>query len=138
MESSGNGKGPVKGGIRVMVADDAPTALNAICAYLELEGGFEIVGTASDGLNLLQQAEMQKPDLVLVDLQMPRMNGLEVAQRVRAMLPGVAVIVFSEFEAAVLKAECVQRGADAFVQKSQMPEQLMREIARLFPRPQRP
>jgi DNA-binding NarL/FixJ family response regulator len=137
METPKNGQGSAETRIRVLVADDAPTALNAICAYLELEGGFDIVGTASDGLNLLQQAEMQKPDLVLVDLQMPRMNGLEVAQRVRAMLPGVAVIVFSEFEAAVLKSECVQRGADAFVQKSQMPEQLMREIARLFPRPHR-
>jgi len=137
METPKNGNGPEQGRIRVMVADDAPTALNAICAYLELEGGFEIVGTASDGLNLLQQAEMQRPDLVLVDLQMPRMNGLEVAQRLRAEHPGVAVIVFSEFEASVLKAECVQRGADAFVQKSHMPEQLMREIARLFPRSHR-
>ncbi|HUK53077.1 MAG TPA: response regulator transcription factor [Candidatus Binatia bacterium] len=138
MENSKNGSAPAVGPIRVLVADDAPTALNAMCAYLELEGGFEIVGTASDGLNLLQQAEIQKPDLVLVDLQMPRMNGLEVAQRLRAQHPQVAVIVFSEFEAAVLKAECMQRGADAFVQKSQMPEQLMREIARLFPRSHRP
>ncbi len=137
MESPKNGGREGEGRIRVMVADDAPTALNAICAYLELEGGFEIVGTASDGLNLLQQAEISKPDLVLVDLQMPRMNGLEVAQKLRESLPHVAVIVFSEFEASVLKSECVQRGADAFVQKSQMPEQLMREIVRLFPRPQR-
>ena len=137
METPKNGKAPAEARIRVLVADDAPTALNAICAYLELEGGFEIVGTASDGLNLLQQAEMQKPDLVLVDLQMPRMNGLEVTQRLRAQHPHVAVIVFSEFEASVLKTECVQRGADAFVQKGQMPEQLMREIARLFPRPHR-
>jgi DNA-binding NarL/FixJ family response regulator len=137
MESPTNGKTGKDGRIRVLVADDAPTALNAICAYLELEGGFEIVGTASDGLNLLQQAELQKPDLVLVDLQMPRMNGLEVTEKLRERLPHVAVIVFSEFEAAVLKSECVQRGADAFVQKSQMPEQLMREIARLFPRPHR-
>ena len=137
METSDNGKGAKEGGIRVLVADDAPTALNAICAYLELEGGFDIVGTASDGLNLLQQAELKKPDLVLVDLQMPRMNGLEVAQRLRATMPGVAIIVFSEFEASALKAECEQRGADAFVQKSRMPEQLMREIARLFPRSHR-
>lgn len=137
MEIPKNGKGPGDSRIRVLVADDAPTALNAICAYLELEGGFEIVGTASDGVNLLQQAELQKPDLVLVDLQMPRMNGLEVTQRLRAQHPHVAVIIFSEFEAAVLKTECVQRGADAFVQKGQMPEQLMREIARLFPRPHR-
>jgi two-component system, NarL family, response regulator DesR len=137
METSDNGKGAKEAGIRVLVADDAPTALNAICAYLELEGGFDIVGTASDGLNLLQQAELKQPDLVLVDLQMPRMNGLEVAQRLRATMPAVAIIVFSEFEASVLKAECEQRGADAFVQKSRMPEQLMREIARLFPRPHR-
>ena len=59
--------------IRVVVADDSRTALRAVCAYLEFEGQFEIVGTASDGLAVLHQAERFRPDLVLTDLSMPQM-----------------------------------------------------------------
>ena len=58
--------------ISVVVEDDSRTALRAVCAYLEFEGQFEIVGTASDGLAVLHQAERFRPDLVLTDLSMPR------------------------------------------------------------------
>jgi DNA-binding NarL/FixJ family response regulator len=119
--------------IRVLVADDSPTALHSICAFLEMEGGFEIVGTASDGLNILQQAETQKPDLVLMDIQMPRLNGLEVTRELRRLFPTLPIILFSEIAGTTLWAECIGRGASAFIHKSQMPEQLLREVWRLFP-----
>jgi len=119
--------------IRVLVADDSPTALNSICSFLEMEGAFEIVGTASDGLNILQQAETQKPDLVLMDIQMPRMNGLEVTRELRRLYPSLPIILFSEIAGTTLWAECIGRGASAFIHKSQMPEQLLREVWRLFP-----
>ena len=65
--------------IRVVVADDSWTALRAVCSYLEFEGQFEIVGTARDGLGVLKQAEQFRPDLVLTDLSMLQITGLEVA-----------------------------------------------------------
>ena len=68
--------------IRVLVADDSPTALRSICDYLEFAGGFEIVGTASDGMNAVQLTAVRKPDLVLLDLSMPRVNGLEAARQI--------------------------------------------------------
>jgi DNA-binding NarL/FixJ family response regulator len=119
--------------IRVVVADDSRTALRAVCAYLDFEGQFEIVGTASDGLSVLRQAESLCPDLVLTDLSMPQMTGLEVATQLRKSLPGLRIILFTELSGLLLQEQLLQGGVDAFVEKSQMPEKLMEEVRRLFP-----
>jgi two-component system, NarL family, nitrate/nitrite response regulator NarL len=119
--------------IRVVVADDSRTALHAVCAYLDFEGQFEIVGTASDGLGVLSQAESLCPDLLLMDLSMPRMTGLEAAMQLRKSFPGLRILIFTELNGLLLREECLQSGVDGFVEKSQMPEKLMEEIRRLFP-----
>jgi two-component system, NarL family, nitrate/nitrite response regulator NarL len=119
--------------IRVVVADDSRTALRAVCAYLDFEGQFEIVGTASDGLGVLRQAERLCPDLLLTDLSMPRMTGLEAATQLRKSLPGLRIILFTELSGLLLQEQLLQEGVDGFVEKSQMPEKLMEEIRKLFP-----
>jgi DNA-binding NarL/FixJ family response regulator len=119
--------------IRVVVGDDSRTALRSVCAYLEFEGQFEIVGTANDGLTVLQQAERFRPDLVLTDLSMPQMTGLEVARQLRKSFPELRILIFTELNGLSLRAECLRCGADGFVEKSQMPEGLMEEVRRLFP-----
>ena len=118
--------------IRVLVADDSPTALRSVCDYLEFAGGFEIVGTASDGMNAVQLASLRKPDLVLLDLSMPRVNGLEAAKQIRLSSPNLRVIIFSELKGLSLADECRRSGADCFVHKSHLPEGLLLEIRRLF------
>jgi DNA-binding NarL/FixJ family response regulator len=120
--------------IRVLIADDSPTALRSVCEYLVFAGGFEIVGTASDGLNAVQLASLRKPDLVLLDLSMPRVNGLEAAEQIRLSSPDLRVIIFSELQGLSLADECRRRGADSFVPKSLLPEGLLLEIQRLFNR----
>jgi DNA-binding NarL/FixJ family response regulator len=121
--------------IRVLVADDSPTALRSICDYLEFAGGFEIVGTASNGLNAVQLTSLKKPDLVLLDLSMPRVNGLEAAKQIRLSSPDLRVIIFSELKGLSLLDECRRNGADGFVHKSHLPEGLLMEIRRLFTAP---
>jgi DNA-binding NarL/FixJ family response regulator len=118
--------------IRVLIADDSPTALRSVCDYLEFAGGFEIVGTASDGLNAVQLVSVHKPDLVLLDLSMPRVNGLEAAEQIRLSSPHPRVIIFSELNGLSLADECRRHGADSFVQKSHLPDRLLPEIERLF------
>ena len=118
--------------IRVLVADDSPTALRSVCDYLEFAGGFEIVGTASDGLNAVQLTSLRKPDLVLLDLSMPRVNGLEAAKQIRLSSPDLRVIIFSELHGLSIADECRRNGADGFVHKSQLPEGLLAEINRVF------
>lgn len=120
--------------IRVLVADDSATALACICRYLEYEGLFEIVGTASDGLRLVQKAGRLRPDLVLTDLSMPLLNGLEATAELRRLFPELRIVVITQLTGLSLREECVRRGADAMVEKSQMPEKLMEEVAKLFPR----
>jgi len=119
--------------IRVLVADDSPTALRSVCDYLEFAGGFEVVCTASDGMNAVQLASVHQPDLVLLDLSMPRLNGLEAAKELRKSWPGLRVIIFSELHGLSLTDECKRHGADSFVSKDQLPDGLLFEIQRLFP-----
>lgn len=119
--------------IRVLVADDSATALACICKYLEFEGVFEIIGTASDGLQLMQKTMRLKPDLVLTDLSMPRLNGLEASTELRRLFPDLRIVVITQLNGLSLRDECVRRGADGLVEKSQMPEKLMEEVRRLFP-----
>ena len=120
--------------IRVLVADDSATALACICHYLEFEGLFEIVGTASDGLRLVQKVGRLRPDLVLTDLSMPLLNGLEATAELRRLYPELRIVVITQLSGLSLREECVRRGADAMVEKSQMPEKLMEEVSKLFPK----
>ncbi len=122
--------------IRVLVADDSPTALLAVCRYLEFEGEFEIVGTATDGLDLLHKSRGFRPDLVLTDLSMPQISGLEATTELRKLFPELRILIFTELNGYSLRDECLRCGADGFVEKSQMPEKLMEEVRKLFPRNQ--
>jgi DNA-binding NarL/FixJ family response regulator len=119
--------------IRVVVADDSPNALRAVCKFLQFQGEFELAGTARDGQHLLLQAERFRPDLVLVDLSMPLKNGLEAAMDLRKAFPEMRVLVYSQLSGLALREECLRWGAHGFVEKSHMPETLMEEVYRLFP-----
>jgi len=125
---------PSKRKIRVVVGDDSRTALLSVCGYLEFAGQFEIVGTATDGVQVIHQAERFRPDLVLTDLCMPRMTGLEATKELRKSFPELCILIFTELNGPCLRAECLRSGADGFVEKSGMPERLMEEIRRLFPK----
>jgi DNA-binding NarL/FixJ family response regulator len=126
--------GPSNRRIRVLVADDSRTALLSVCRYLDFEGKFEVLGTAADGLDLLQKAKSLRPDLVLTDLSMPRISGLEATMELRKSFPELRILIFTELNGISLRDECLRCGADGFVEKSQMPEKLMEEVQRLFSR----
>ena len=120
--------------IRVVVSDDSHSALSSIRRYLEFVGGFVIVGTACDGLQLINLVEILRPDLVLTDLSMPLRNGLEAAKQLRKAFPDMRLLIFSGLHGLSLREECLRCGADGFVDKDQMPEKLIQEIHRLFPK----
>src|ERR1700680_4862869 len=119
--------------IRILVADDSRKALLSVCKYLEFEGNFEIVATATDGQQLLRKTQTYRPDLVLTDLSIHRINGLQAATLLRRTFPKLRIIIFTELTGLSLRDECLRSGADGFVEKSQMPEKLMEEGRRLFP-----
>ena len=119
--------------IRVLVADDFPAALSSVCRYLQFERHFEIVATATDGIKLLREAAVHRPDLVLTDLSMPFLTGLAATKVLRKAYPDMRIIIFTELDLIPLRDECLRSGADGFVEKSRMPEKLMEEVRRLFP-----
>jgi DNA-binding NarL/FixJ family response regulator len=120
--------------IRILVADDSPVALAAICSFLETLNAITVIGTALSGYELLQKAEQLEPDLVITDLRMPRMSGLECALHLREILPAVRVIVLTEMDGSFVRQACLESGADACVHKNDMPEDLVAAIRKLFPK----
>jgi two-component system invasion response regulator UvrY len=81
--------------IRVLVVDDHELVRTAVCSLLEDAGGFEVVGSCADGQEAVDAVDPLKPDVVLMDLSMPRMGGLEATRRLVAAHPGLRIVIFT-------------------------------------------
>lgn len=103
--------------IRVLVAEDAPGLHQLLCLLLEMEDDFQVVARAVDGDGMLVAAAETHPDLVVLDLDLPGVSGLDALTRLRRLLPHTTIVVFSAFEAARFEAAARRRGADAYVEK---------------------
>lgn len=101
---------------RILLADDHVLLLEAFRRMLEPT--FEVVGTVADGAALVEEALRLEPDLVVADVSMPRMNGLEAARRLRGELPRTRVVFLTVDEDPQLAAEAFALGASAYVLKS--------------------
>ncbi len=101
---------------RILLADDHVLLLEAFRRMLE--PAFEVVGTVADGAALVEEALRLEPDLVVADVSMPRMNGLEAARRLRGELPRTRVVFLTVDEDPQLAAEAFALGASAYVLKS--------------------
>jgi DNA-binding NarL/FixJ family response regulator len=110
--------------MRVLIADDHPLAAAAMRAVLETEGGFEVVGEARSGSQVLPRTRELQPDLVLLDLMLPELDGLACLDRLTAEFPEIPVVVCSG-QAGQEDVDAVRlRGACAFVTKAGDPSQL--------------
>ena len=118
--------------VRVLVVDDTP-ALRRL-TQLMLDGtGFEVVGEAADGLGAIGEARRLQPDLVLLDLAMPVMDGLEALPKVRAEVPHARVVIVSGFDRRAMESQVIDAGADGYVQKGLPPEAMIATLRALFP-----
>ena len=103
--------------IRVMLADDHRLFRDGLRTLLEQQPRLEVVGEASDGPSLLAQVRTLRPDVVLMDVSMPRLNGLEATRRLRAEHPGVAVVMLSMHADHRFVVEALRAGALGYVLK---------------------
>jgi DNA-binding NarL/FixJ family response regulator len=114
--------------IRVLVCDDAESMLIALRAVLDLAPGMEVVGEARNGEEAVEQARRLEPDVVLLDLTMPGMNGLEALPELRRAAPRARVVVLSGHEGRPIE-EAVRLGADRSLVKGAEPDAIVAAVA---------
>lgn len=104
--------------VRVMIADDHPLVRSGLRALLERDGAFEVVAEAADGYEAIDLAVLHKPDVILLDVGMPRLSGPDAAQSISQKLPGARVVMLSMHsdEAYVLRA--LKAGARGYLLKA--------------------
>ncbi|WP_425148220.1 response regulator [Deinococcus sp.] len=110
--------------IRVLLAEDQGLVLGALSALLSLEHDLEVVGQASDGQAALELCQTLLPDVLVTDIEMPRLSGLDLAERLRAALPGVRVIIVTTFARAGYLRRALEVGARGYLLKDAPAEQL--------------
>jgi DNA-binding NarL/FixJ family response regulator len=102
---------------RVLVVDDELLYAEAISALLDLNEGIEVVGIAADGRAAVEQAETLRPDLVLMDIQMPRLDGIAATSRIRRRVPGTRVVIMTGLTGDEYLERARLAGASGYVQK---------------------
>ena len=120
---------------RVLVVDDAANLRDLLSILLDAEDDFEVVGTAADGAQAIEAARTLLPDIILLDLLMPVMDGLQALPRLRELLPGASIVIFSGFEDAALSPEAGDAGADAYIEKGVSVTRLVGRLRELRGRP---
>ncbi len=108
---------PARDSYRILIVDDAPTVRESLKWLLEDESGLTVIGDAGNGDDAIQMAVNLKPDLVLLDIELPDMDGFAVAKQIKALLNPPRIILLSMHNDAVSKKRGAEAGCDAFVGK---------------------
>ena len=114
--------------VRVVLADDQEMVRAGLRMLVDFQPDLEVVGEAADGLEAVEVVTRLRPDVVLMDVRMPRCDGIEAARRVLAAVPDVAVVVLTTFDEDASLAEALRAGVSGFLLKTAPPEQLLHAI----------
>ncbi len=122
---------------RILVAEDTESFLDAIALLLEQDDRFVVVARARDGQEAVELAERTRPDAVVMDIEMPVLDGVEATRLLRAVAPDLPIVAVSghDYEERVL--EIRQAGADDYVRKARMADELSRALTALLKTPGR-
>ncbi|MCH1864983.1 response regulator transcription factor [Nocardioides sp. CFH 31398] len=111
--------------IRVVVADDHPVVRRGLRALLDTLPGIRVVGEAADGEAAVREAQLSRPDVVLMDLRMPGLDGVAATRRVRETTPGTAVLVLTMVDDDATVREAVRAGARGYLLKESEQEEIL-------------
>jgi RNA polymerase sigma factor (sigma-70 family) len=118
--------------IRIMLADDHPLFLEGLKLMLGKEPGFELCGVATNGREVLDTLPETLPDLILLDINMPKMNGLETIKYIKQSYPSMKIIMLSGyFDEAIIK-EAKSKGANGYLLKSSQKDELINTIKSVY------
>lgn len=112
---------------RIVLADDHALIREGLHRLLADDAGLEVIGEAGDGLELLELVEALSPDLVIVDIAMPQLRGIEAARRIKAKHPGTKVLILSMYRE--YQHQAMAAGADGYLLKEDAPRELFSAIA---------
>ncbi|MGW3917451.1 response regulator [Streptomyces sp. NPDC005070] len=113
------------GPIRVLIADDHPVVRRGMSALLASLDGVEVVAEAANGEEALKEAQLSRPDVVVMDIQMPELDGVEATRRLTALLPDVAVLVVTMFEDDETVMSAMRAGAHGYLLKGAQQEEIL-------------
>ncbi len=119
---------PSESCVRVLIVDDHAIVRKGIRALLSEADGFEVVGEADNGQAAVQWAEESSPDVILMDLLMPGMDGIEATRQITSRRPGARVLVLTSFAADDKVFPAIKAGASGYLLKDSSPDELVRAI----------
>lgn len=117
--------------IRVLIADDQRVVREGLTMLVGLIDGVEVVGTASDGIEAVERARSARPDVILMDLRMPRLEGAEATREIRATLPATQVLVLTTYADDASLFPALQAGAHGYLTKDASAEEIEQAIRAL-------
>lgn len=114
--------------IRILLVDDHAILRDSLRAFLSFQPDIQVVGEAADGIEAIQEALRHQPDLILLDMAMPLMGGLDVTRRLKQDLPQCKVLILSQYNDADYVLPILQAGADGYVLKKAGGSEVLRAI----------
>lgn len=114
--------------IRILVVDDHPIVRQGLKTLLEGHSGWEVIGEASDGAEALEKARNLNPDVMVLDVTMPRMNGLEACRLLRRQSPDVEILFVTQHDSPQMMREALEAGARGYVVKSNAARDLLAAV----------
>ncbi len=114
--------------VRVLLADDYEPWRHCVSSLLLKSPGLRIISEVSDGLDAVEKAQELKPDLVLLDISLPRLNGVEVASRIREAAPMTKIVFISAYQDSDAVQTVLANGADGYVLKWEVARELLPAI----------
>jgi len=114
--------------VRILIVDDSRNWRRAVCSILQEHLDFIVICESSDGLDAVRKSEELQPDLILLDIGLPQLNGLEAARQIRTVAPRSRILFVSSYDYPDLLSEALQIGALGFVVKSNVARDLLPAI----------
>ncbi|ADD28026.1 DNA-binding response regulator [Meiothermus ruber] len=118
--------------IRVVIAEDQALVLGALAALLELEGDIKVVAQAKDGRSALEEVKTHQPDLLITDIEMPHLSGLELAAEVKKLGLGTRVVIVTTFGRAGYLRRALEAGASGYLLKDAPSSELAEAVRRVY------
>ncbi len=114
--------------IRILIADDHPIVREGLATVLNQEEDLKVVGLAENGLEAVARARELRPDIILMDLQMPEMDGVEAIQKVKEEAPDIGIIILTTYDADDYIFRGIEAGARGYLLKDSPPEEVLKAI----------